>query len=80
MNISKRKGFTVRVEPTEEELSLLREKARPFYTEKRFAHALAVEREAEYLASFVCPEHGKEARAASILHDIAKNLCYELYS
>ncbi len=77
MNISKRKGFTVRVEPTEEELSLLREKARPFYTEKRFAHALAVEREADYLASFVCPEHVKEARAASILHDIAKNLCYE---
>ncbi len=67
----------MRIDPTEAELVRLRERVRPYYTEKRFAHALEVEREADYISGHVCPERQREARAASILHDIAKKLCYE---
>ena len=62
---------------SEDDLNILREQIRPYLTEKRYAHTLSVEREAAYLASVYLPESEIPLRAAALLHDIAKKLCYE---
>ena len=50
----------------------LRELIKPYLTEKRYAHTLAVEREAEYLGKIYLPEKVMKLRASALLHDITK--------
>ncbi|MBR4933501.1 MAG: bis(5'-nucleosyl)-tetraphosphatase (symmetrical) YqeK [Clostridia bacterium] len=57
---------------TEEDIVSLREQIRPYLTEKRYGHTLAVEREAEYLGEIYMPEKVMKLRAAALLHDITK--------
>lgn len=57
---------------TEEMLVTLRELVRPWLTEKRYAHTLAVEKEAAALAKIYLPEQENKLRAAALLHDITK--------
>ncbi len=64
-------------EPTAAELMILREKVRPYLSEKRYAHTLAVEVEAAFIASHVLPGRVGSIRAAALLHDIAKELTSE---
>lgn len=56
----------------EDDILLLRERIRPYLTEKRYSHTLAVEREAEYLGRIYLPEKTMKLRAAALLHDITK--------
>lgn len=65
-------------EPTPAELASLRERIRPYLTEKRYAHTLAVEGEAAYMAKLLLPEREGSIRAAALLHDIAKKLSFEM--
>ena len=67
----------MRVEPTVGMLCELRERVRPYMKESRYAHTLSVEGEAAYMAEHLLPEREAALRAASLLHDIAKNLSYE---
>ncbi len=57
---------------TEDDVIRLREQIRPYLTEKRYAHTLAVEREAEYLGGIYLPEKITKLRIAALLHDITK--------
>lgn len=57
---------------TEEMLVTLRKLVRPWLTEKRYAHTLAVEKEAAALAKIYLPEQENKLRAAALLHDITK--------
>jgi nicotinate-nucleotide adenylyltransferase len=62
---------------TEEMLSRLREDVRPYLTEKRYGHTLAVEEESKHLADILLCGADKdeltgEIRAASLLHDVTK--------
>lgn len=57
---------------TENDVALLREKVKPYYTEKRFRHTLAVEKEAEKLGRIFLPDDIERLRAAALLHDITK--------
>ena len=54
------------------DIDILREKVRPYYTEKRMVHTLAVEKEAEKLGRIYIPEEIERLRAAALLHDITK--------
>jgi len=54
------------------ELVLLREKIKPYLTEKRYRHTLSVEKEAARLADLYCPEDGNRLQVAALLHDITK--------
>ena len=62
------------MEYTEELLSVLREKIRPYLQPKRYMHTLAVEREAERLGKIYLPNDVERLRAAALLHDITKKL------
>ena len=62
----------MKAEITESDISALREKVRDYLTEKRYAHTLAVEREAQFLGGIYLPEKIKELRCAALLHDITK--------
>ena len=62
---------------TDEMLSELRERIKPYLTEKRYAHTLAVEREVSRLADIYLPEKKGELRCAALLHDITKILSFE---
>ena len=62
---------------TEESLSELRERVRPYMNDKRFAHTLGVERECVALGSILLPEKVNDLRAAALLHDITKMLSLE---
>ncbi len=62
---------------SEAALSRLRREVGKYMSAKRYAHTLAVEKEAEYIAEHVCPEKCSELRAAALLHDIAKELSSE---
>ena len=62
------------MEYTEELLSVLREKIRPYLQPKRYMHTLAVEREAERLGKIYLPNDVGRLRAAALLHDITKKL------
>jgi len=62
---------------TESDIELLREKVKSYYTEKRFCHTLAVEREAEKLGRIFLPDELERLRAAALLHDITKKADFE---
>lgn len=64
-------------EPTLQALELLRGAVRPYMSDKRYAHTLAVEEEASFIASRIIPEREGSIRAAALLHDIAKELTSE---
>ncbi len=57
---------------TEESLTTLRQAVKPYLTEKRYAHTLAVESMAAKLAEIFSPEKEYTTRAAALLHDITK--------
>ncbi len=57
---------------TEYEIEALREKIRPYHTAKRYAHALAVEKECARIGTLLLPEKVNKLRAAGLLHDITK--------
>ena len=50
----------------------LRSAVRPYYTEKRYIHALGVEKEAAFLGNLLLPDRVSELQAAALLHDITK--------
>ncbi len=55
------------------------ELVRPYEDEKRFAHTLAVVREAEYLAEYACLDEDTrdKVKIAALMHDITKRLSEE---
>ena len=55
-----------------ERIEALRVAVRPYLTEKRYAHTLAVEKEAAALAQIYLPEKEEKLRIAALLHDITK--------
>lgn len=55
-----------------EAIASLRERVRPYLTEKRYLHTLAVEEEAATLGSIFGFDGTWELRAAALLHDITK--------
>lgn len=57
---------------TSDDIEKLKSIARPYYTDKRFRHALAVESEAASIGEIYLPNDIMRLRAASILHDITK--------
>ncbi len=57
---------------TEEEIILLRERVRPYLKKKRYAHTLAVEKEAERLGRMFLPDKTEKLRVSALLHDITK--------
>lgn len=62
---------------TEEKIEELRKKVKGYLTDKRYAHTLAVEREAARLGEIFIPGEVVRLRAAALLHDITKNLDLE---
>ena len=56
----------------EKALSDLAEAVRPYLTEKRYAHTLAVEKEAARLGAIYLPDRVDALRASALLHDITK--------
>ncbi|MBE6725170.1 MAG: HD domain-containing protein [Ruminococcaceae bacterium] len=56
----------------EEALRQLAEDVRPYLTEKRYAHTLAVEKEAARLGELYLPDRIASLRASALLHDITK--------
>ena len=56
----------------EEALRQLAEDVRPYLTEKRYAHTLAVEKEAARLGELYLPGRVSALRASALLHDITK--------
>ena len=61
-------------EKQESILAELREKIRPYMSEKRLAHTYAVEREIVALCGIYAPEAEFVLRGAALLHDITKEL------
>ena len=57
---------------TEEMLSALREKIRPYLTEKRYVHTLAVEKAAAELGKVYLSDQTEKLRVSALLHDITK--------
>ena len=57
---------------TDEMLSALREEIVPWLAPKRYAHTLAVEKEAAVLGRIYLPEEVNSLCAAALLHDITK--------
>ena len=62
---------------TEEMLLTLREEISMRLSPRRFNHTLGVERAAEFLSQKCLPSKMMEIRAASLLHDITKELSYD---
>jgi len=62
---------------TEEMLAELREKIRPYLTEKRYLHTLEVEEEAARIGAVFLPDKTEKLRAAALLHDITKQASFE---
>ncbi len=57
---------------TEGDLDLLKEKIKPYLTERRYAHTLSVAKEAGVLGEIYLPEEKRRLVAAALLHDITK--------
>lgn len=62
---------------TEKDVEDLREKVKPYLTEKRYLHTLAVEKEADALGEIYLPNERIRLRAAALLHDITKKADYD---
>ena len=59
---------------TEEMLASLRERIKPYLTDKRYLHTLAVEKEVRALGSIYLSDSIEKLSAAALLHDITKRL------
>lgn len=57
---------------TENNILSLREKIKPYLTDKRYSHTLAVERECERIGKLLLPDSVMKLRASALLHDITK--------
>lgn len=55
------------------DIEYLAEAVRPYLTEKRYLHTIAVAEEAEALGKIFLPEKILKLKAAALLHDITKN-------
>jgi len=64
-------------EPTRADIDALRNAVKPYYTEKRYAHALSVEEEAARLGEILLPHRTGALRAAALLHDITKKYDFQ---
>lgn len=62
---------------TERDIEELKELVRPYLTEKRYSHTLAVAEEVGRLAEIYLPNRFKELTAAALLHDITKKADFE---
>ena len=62
---------------TDNMVDALRDAVRPYLTDKRYSHTLAVEEEAAFLGSLYLPQKTNELRCAALLHDITKKLSPE---
>jgi len=62
---------------TPDTLSVLRERIRPYLTEKRYRHTLEVEEEAARIGAIYLPGKVDKLRVAALLHDITKQLTFE---
>ncbi|MBR6916966.1 MAG: bis(5'-nucleosyl)-tetraphosphatase (symmetrical) YqeK [Clostridia bacterium] len=62
---------------TEEMLSSLRDRIKPYLSAKRYSHTLGVEKECEKLGMIFLPDKVMKLRAAALLHDITKMLSLE---
>ena len=56
----------------EDDILVLRDRIRPYLTEKRYLHTLSVEKEADRLGELYLPDDRIRLRAAALLHDITK--------
>lgn len=77
VNLLKRRSFTVTTEITEKDIILLRERIKPWLSDKRYAHVLSVEEETAYYADIYLCDRTLKVRAAALLHDIAKEISSE---
>ncbi len=57
---------------TDADIAELKKAVKPYLTQKRYLHTLAVAEEAETLAGYFMPEKANKLRAAALLHDITK--------
>lgn len=62
---------------TEETLTELRERIRPYLKPKRYQHSLEVEAEAARIGAVYLPDSINKLRAAALLHDITKREPFE---
>ena len=62
---------------TDEEISELSERVRPYLTGKRYVHTVAVAEEAARLGGIYMPERINNLRAAALLHDITKRADFQ---
>jgi predicted HD superfamily hydrolase involved in NAD metabolism len=61
-----------RIELTDEQISVLRERVRDYLKPKRYLHTLAVEEEAALLGEMFLPDRINALRASALLHDVTK--------
>ncbi len=64
-------------EYSENTITALRERIRPWLKENRYAHTLEVEREAARLGAIYLPDKLPSLRVSALLHDITKAYPYE---
>ncbi len=57
---------------TDETVSALRERIRPYLKSKRYLHTLGVEEEAERIGRIYMPDKVEKLRVSALLHDITK--------
>ena len=62
---------------SESELSCLRLEIKSRLSEKRYLHTLSVEECAKRLSELIIPHKVNEARVASLLHDVTKELSFD---
>ncbi|MBQ4353315.1 MAG: bis(5'-nucleosyl)-tetraphosphatase (symmetrical) YqeK [Clostridia bacterium] len=61
-----------KTEWTEQDTAVLAERVKPYLTEKRYVHTLAVANEAKKLGAVYLPKKIAKLQAAALLHDITK--------
>ncbi len=57
---------------TEDDIAKLKEAVKPYLTEKRYLHTLAVAEEVESIGKYFMPDKILKLKAAALLHDITK--------
>ena len=62
---------------TDYDIEVLKERVRPYLTDKRYLHTLAVTEEVERLGEIYLPDRVNELKVAALLHDITKKADFE---
>ncbi len=65
-------GLCAELVLTEDDIEKLKEAVKPYLTEKRYMHTLAVAEEVESLGKYFMPDKILKLKAAALLHDITK--------